>query len=83
MRGCISAAADEAALCDCLSGAEVEGEEEEADGEEGEEERAARGPIPGGSASRSNLCKRLHTKLMGSRRGPYSDEETEEERGNA
>lgn len=57
-----AAAAEVAALCDCLSRAaeEEEGEEEEGEG-------AARRPRPGGSASRSNLCKRLHTKLMGSR----------------
>ena len=70
MQGCVSAAAAvEAALCDCLSGAaeEEEEEKEEEEEEEEEEEGAARGPRPGGSASRSNLCKRLHTKLMGSR----------------
>lgn len=66
--GCVSApAAAVVALWLCLTGV-------------GEEEGRARRPLPGGSASWSNLCKRLHTKLMGRRWGPYSDEEAKEER---
>lgn len=63
----------------CVSPSEPGEGAEEAEEAEGTEEEdaaaaaaAARWLIPGGSAKRRSLCKRLHTKLMGSRWGPYS-----------